>query len=157
METESEITFTYHETSPYSEDWNGVLGRIHKAPQQVQHTLLLFHTKCTDGAYCKDDTCISLHPGQNGWSVGLVKQIAELCPNEEHGTCSKKCGGQEGYCPYEHCIHDRAEYYNKWTPWDGTCCGKEECMGHCESCGLATEKERENVLLRTRREWGENR
>jgi len=154
---------------------NEIAKRIeHIAQKETQQTLFLFHTKCTEGDTCQNEQCISLHPGQHGYATGFVKRISDLCP---HKKCPKKCGGDEGYCPYQHCDHlnanmqqvkqlQQVQYVQQvqhldgtycGKVLDGTYCGKVQCTGHCNVCGLATEEEQKQVRLRAWREWGENR
>ena len=155
------LRFTYHGAFASAEYLNDISKRIANAPQEAKLSLFLFHTKCTEGVFCQTESCISLHPGQHGYAMGFVKRIPEPCPNEGHGVCSKKCGGNDGYCPYQHCDHGQSDYHNTLHPlrtsWEGSYCGKEHCTGHCNVCGLATEEEKEQVRLQSRREWGENR
>ena len=81
-----------------------------------------------------------------------MKRIAEQCPNVGTKTqCPKKCGNEDGYCPYQHCTHTT---HNDNNLWDGSYCGKDECTGHCNVCGLAEMNELEVVR---RGWWAENR
>jgi len=151
------VIYTYHDATPdIIAKRDALLARIYKAPFEAQHTLLQFHTKCTEGGYCQNPNCICLHPNQDRWMVGFVKRIAAPCPLMiNNNSCPLRCGSDEGYCPYQHCTHNgRPTLYNEYNLWDGSYCGKDECVGHCNDCGLATVDERNAVRQGW---WAENR
>ena len=168
--THMEPTTVYLTTQPNLADaHNRLRGRILTAPVEAQSILYTFHTKCPTGHHCQDHNCLYLHPRQDSWWAGFTQRICRLCPLIQNGnTCPTKCGSQGGYCPFQHCLHENhpvdssvnhRRYGNTSAYFvvDGTYCSKEECIGHCVACGLATEEERTIIRAERQREWTADR